>query len=184
MRVTPDNWVAPAGSNRSRVGGNETVEAFGAKGRLGRPRDQAGRNASQRRAGLEKVIAGAEPASNGEGRHRAEFRATTFLHGPGGVVATACLDRSPAQHGKPCSVVVSTDRKPARDRPGQAASAFGLVRTNVGNTAGRITRTTIKGIWSHLENAATNLKKCNSVLHARPSIDLGNSNWRRCKGPW
>ena len=48
VQVPPGNWVAPAGSNRSGGGGNETVEASGGKGRLGRLRDQAGRNASER----------------------------------------------------------------------------------------------------------------------------------------
>ena len=39
---------APAGSNRSGSGGNETAEAFDAEGRLGRPGEQAGRNVSER----------------------------------------------------------------------------------------------------------------------------------------
>ena len=55
--------VAPAGSNRSGSGGNDTAEAFDRKGRLGRLREQAGRNVSERRAGLEKGNVGADPAS-------------------------------------------------------------------------------------------------------------------------
>jgi hypothetical protein len=54
--------VAPAGSNRSGSGGNETAEAFDGKGRLGRLREQTGRNASERRAGLERGNGGADPA--------------------------------------------------------------------------------------------------------------------------
>jgi hypothetical protein len=48
VQVPPGNWVAPAGSNRSGSGGNETAEAFGARGRLGRPREQTGRNVRER----------------------------------------------------------------------------------------------------------------------------------------
>jgi hypothetical protein len=54
--------VAPAGSNRGGSGGNETAEAFDGKGRLGRVREQAGRNVSERRAGLETGNVGADPA--------------------------------------------------------------------------------------------------------------------------
>src|SRR5260370_38949940 len=54
--------VAPAGSNRSGSGGNETAEAFDGKGRLGRLREQAGRNACVRRASLETFNVGADPA--------------------------------------------------------------------------------------------------------------------------
>jgi hypothetical protein len=40
------------------------------------------------------------------------------LPGPAGVVATACPERSHAEHGKPHIVVVpTTDRQPARARP-------------------------------------------------------------------
>jgi hypothetical protein len=48
VQVPPGNWVAPAGSNRSGSGGNETAEAFGARGRFGRPCEQAGRNMRER----------------------------------------------------------------------------------------------------------------------------------------
>src|SRR5439155_20942738 len=54
--------VAPAGSNRSGSGGNDTAEAFDGKGRLGRLREQTGRNVSERRAGLERRNVGADPA--------------------------------------------------------------------------------------------------------------------------
>src|SRR5471030_2787989 len=58
----PWQGVAPAGSNRSGSGGNDTAEAFDGKGRLGRLREQAGRNVSERRAGLETGNVGADPA--------------------------------------------------------------------------------------------------------------------------
>ena len=53
--------VAPAGSNRSGGGGNEAVEAFDGKDRVRRFREQAGRNESERRAGLETVDRGRRP---------------------------------------------------------------------------------------------------------------------------
>jgi hypothetical protein len=40
--------IAPAGSNRSGGGVNESVEAFGVTDRLGRFSEQAGRNMSER----------------------------------------------------------------------------------------------------------------------------------------
>src|SRR5262245_25493882 len=64
VQVPPGNSVAPAGSNRSGGGGNEAAEAFDAKGRPRRPREQAGRNASERRAGLETRNVGADPPQN------------------------------------------------------------------------------------------------------------------------
>src|SRR5512135_3941802 len=57
----PATQVAPAGSNRSGGGGNETAEAFDVKGRYG---DSASRQAvtcSERRAGLERRNVGADP---------------------------------------------------------------------------------------------------------------------------
>jgi len=53
--------VAPAGSNRSGSGGDKTTEAFEVEGRLGRLGEHAGRNVSERRAGLEKGDVGADP---------------------------------------------------------------------------------------------------------------------------
>ncbi len=52
--------VAPAGSNRSGCGGNEAAGVFGVEGRLGRLGEHAGRNVSERRAGLEKGNAEAD----------------------------------------------------------------------------------------------------------------------------
>ena len=57
--------VAPAGSNRSVGGGNELDEASGAEGRHGRLGEHAGRNVSERGAGLEKGDAEADPAEFG-----------------------------------------------------------------------------------------------------------------------
>ena len=65
--------VVPAGSNRSGSKGNDTAEAFDAKGRLGRLREQAGRNASERRAGLETLNVGADPAK-GWGRPQSQLQ--------------------------------------------------------------------------------------------------------------
>ena len=59
--------VAAAGSNRSDSGGNETVEASDGKGCLGQLREHSGRNASERRAGLETFDVGADP-TKGRGR--------------------------------------------------------------------------------------------------------------------
>jgi hypothetical protein len=53
--------VAPAGSNRSGGGGDEAIGASGVEGRLGRLGEHAGRNASERRAGLETFNVGADP---------------------------------------------------------------------------------------------------------------------------
>ncbi len=57
----PATLVAPAGSNRSGGGGNETAGAFDGKSRLRRFREQAGRNASDRCAGPERLNVGADP---------------------------------------------------------------------------------------------------------------------------
>ena len=52
---------APAGSNRSSYGGNEIAEAFGMRVTNWWQRECAGRNASERRASLEKDDAQADP---------------------------------------------------------------------------------------------------------------------------
>ena len=68
VQLPPGNSVAPAGSNRSGGGGNETVGAFDAKGRLG---DSASRQAVTR-VNAEQAPKGSmwEPTrrENGEGR--------------------------------------------------------------------------------------------------------------------
>src|SRR6202022_1913110 len=54
---------APAGSNRSSYGGNEVAEAFGERVTNWGRRECAGRNASERRASLEKDNAQADPTT-------------------------------------------------------------------------------------------------------------------------
>src|SRR6266481_5149015 len=55
--------TAPAGSSRSSQGGNELAEAFGMRVTNWRQRECAGRNASERRASLEKDDAQADPTT-------------------------------------------------------------------------------------------------------------------------
>ena len=62
VQFPPGNWVAPAGSYRSGGGGNETVGAFETDVSLWRCSEQAGRNASERRAGLETTNVDADLA--------------------------------------------------------------------------------------------------------------------------
>ncbi len=101
--------VAPAGSSRSGSGGNEAVEAFDGKGSLRRLCEQTGRNASERRAGLEKRNAGADPSLR---RGRPPLRSTRFptekgeargdrLRSPAGVVTMACLHGDQRNTGSP-----------------------------------------------------------------------------------
>src|ERR1700690_3424548 len=54
---------APAGSNRSSYGGNEVDEPFGKRVTNWGRRECAGRNASERRASLEKDNAQADPTT-------------------------------------------------------------------------------------------------------------------------
>ena len=85
---------APASSNRSGGGGNEAAGASDGKGRLRRLREQAGRNMRERRAGLETVNAGADPADIW-GRPPSSLSGEQLdpCDDPAGVVATACLYR-------------------------------------------------------------------------------------------
>ena len=55
--------TAPAGSNRSSHGGNKVAEAFGMRVTNWWQRECAGRNASKRRANLEKDDAQADPTT-------------------------------------------------------------------------------------------------------------------------
>src|SRR5499426_3884589 len=55
--------TAPAGSNRSSYGGDEIAEAFGMRVTNWWQRECAGRNASERRASLEKDDAQADPTT-------------------------------------------------------------------------------------------------------------------------
>src|SRR5208337_3928654 len=72
VQFPPGNWVAPAGSYRSGVGGNETVGAFETDVSLWRCSEPTGRNASERRAGLEKsnVVADLASVCKGMGSDR------------------------------------------------------------------------------------------------------------------
>src|ERR1700732_5379830 len=56
----PHPATAPAGSNRSSYGGDEIAEAFGMRATNWWQRECAGRNASERRASLEKDNAQAD----------------------------------------------------------------------------------------------------------------------------
>ena len=84
--------VAAAGSNRSDSGGNETAEAFDGKGCLGQLREQAGRNASERRAGPETNDVEADPTM-GRGRPLLQPVRSDWGCGPTGVMAMACLHK-------------------------------------------------------------------------------------------
>src|SRR5208337_4083980 len=66
------NWVAPAGSYRSGGGGNKTVGAFETDVSLWRCSEPTGRNARERRAGLEKsnVVADLASVCKGMGSDR------------------------------------------------------------------------------------------------------------------
>src|SRR5215468_4838318 len=59
----PHPATAPAGSNRSSYGGDEIAEAFGMRATNWWQRECAGRNASERRASLEKDDAQADPTT-------------------------------------------------------------------------------------------------------------------------
>src|SRR5712692_3576519 len=86
-----------------------------------RLREQAGRNASERRIGPETYNAGADPADIwGKPPSSMSGEQPDPIDGPAGVVATACLQRrtnatreAPAVRGSPLN------RTPARDRPGR-----------------------------------------------------------------
>ena len=62
VRVIPvRQLVAPTGSHRNNRGGDESLEALGVAGRERRLGDRADRNARERRGGLEKRNATADP---------------------------------------------------------------------------------------------------------------------------
>ena len=111
--------VAPAGSHWSGGGGNEAVEASEERDRLGRFREHAGRNASERRAGLERPKCGSRPVSiSGKAAvawGRSDRSTHRFRRGSG--VGMRVQGRRP-QHGKPLAVA-ARDRQPD-SREGQA----------------------------------------------------------------
>src|SRR5215813_13800407 len=112
---------APAGSSRSSYGGDEVAEAFGMRVTNWWQRECAGRNASERRASLEKDDAQADPMTLSGKADTAGLPSET--HTPrrcAGVVATACTQGKRTQHGKPHGVVrAMTNWKPARDKAGR-----------------------------------------------------------------
>jgi hypothetical protein len=113
--------VAPAGSSRSGERRQRILlKHSDEKGRVRRLSERAGRNASERRAGLETGNVGADPpVTRGRpplvGKHRA-----TSPTGPAGVLATACMTRRPTgTREAPAVRSVILNRRPARDRPGR-----------------------------------------------------------------
>ena len=85
----------------------------------GRSGEHAGRNVSERRAGLEKLNAEADPAETG-GRPLPLENTSDGSSGSAGVMATACMQGDVTQHGKPAAMEGSAfNRRPARDRPGR-----------------------------------------------------------------
>jgi hypothetical protein len=119
----PATLVAPAGSNRSGGGGNETAEAFDATGRSG---DSASRQAVTR-VNAEQASKGGmwEPTrrENGEGRrhwgtggHTPRSDANQWSHRGIGDGMSAHGD--PTQHGKPRAVEARDLQPDARE--GQA----------------------------------------------------------------
>ena len=74
------------------------------RGRLGRLSEHAGRNARERRAGLETGDAGADPPEKW-GRPELEGGSERRVHpfGPAGVVTSARMEEEEGgKHGKPC----------------------------------------------------------------------------------
>jgi hypothetical protein len=71
VRIPPGTGLLQPEAIGAVVCGNAAAEAFDGKGRLGRLREPTGRNASERRAGLEKQDVGADPAK-GWGRPRSQ----------------------------------------------------------------------------------------------------------------
>src|SRR5882724_12904592 len=134
--------VAPASSNRSGSGGNDTAEAFDAKGRVRRPREQAGHNTRERRAGLEVFIAGADPTVIwGRPPSSKSGEQPDPCDDPAGVVAMACLHKENARNtgdpsggrtacqrdaregqARPCG---ESDRPIVPSRPGNAGGGKG-----------------------------------------------------------
>ena len=87
-----------------------------------RCREQAGHNASERRAGLEKIDAGADPADIwGRPPWSLSGEQLEPRDHPAGVVAMACLHRENERNtGNPSGGRQRLlNRMPARDRPGR-----------------------------------------------------------------
>src|SRR6202030_2462849 len=130
--------TAPAGSNRSSYGGDEIAEAFGMRATNWWQRECAGRNASERRASLEKDDAQADPTTlSGKADTAGGSERSNTPSRCAGVVATACTQGKRTKHGKPLGVV-SDDQPDAREgqagRPGVAERV--VVPLKPGNAGG------------------------------------------------
>ena len=96
-------------------------EALRQKGRLGRFSDHAGRNASERRAGLETCNAKADPARYRGRLPSAGKRAARAPAGSAGVLAAARMGEGEGSNmGSPAGGVARANRTP---REGQAGPA-------------------------------------------------------------
>ena len=130
--------VAPAGSNRSVGGGNELDEASGAKGRLWTICEYAGRNTSERRAGLEIGDAEADLAGY-EGRPPLLGNTSDGPSSSAGVCGDGMhAHGDEAQHGKPITVEERELQRDAREgqaRPGRVAERL-VVPSKPGNAGG------------------------------------------------
>ena len=121
--------VAPAGSNRSGRGGDKAVEASGARGRLGRLSERAGRNVSERRAGLETrdveadlTLMQGRPLSFGK-----RATGTELFHRGIGVGMSGRGNRR--QHGKPVRVRRREPQRMLREEPNSVCAGGGEARS-------------------------------------------------------
>ena len=118
--------VAPASSNRSGSGGNDAAGAFDGKGRFRRLREQAGRNVSERRAGLETANVGADPPED-RGRpvligEDERGRSKQSHRGTGDGMHDREIDRNT---GSPSGEGRELNRQPAREGPGRTGWRIG-----------------------------------------------------------
>ena len=147
---SPTRRDAPAGSNRSNCGGNETVEAFGeAVTKYG---DGASVQAVTRvnaEQASKRTMRGPTRNPNRGRLIRLGKRAEEAPSRRAGVLATACTQGKRTQHGKPHDVV-SDDQPEAREgRSGRRGVTEGLVvPLKPGNAGGG------KGPWFRI-NAKT-----------------------------
>ena len=124
---------SPAGANPARQlslqpvavgaddGGNDISRSTSmTKGRHGRPSDHAGRNASERRAGLETGDVEADPPEIRGRLPAVGKRATRAPAGSAGVVAAARMEEGNGRNtGSPAGGVARANRQPARVRSGR-----------------------------------------------------------------
>jgi hypothetical protein len=132
------SWFVPPGSNWSSGGGNEAAEASDVEGRVRRLGKHAGRNVSERRAGLEKGNAGADPAEiRGRPKTTERYERTGFV-GPAGVVATACMQRGPDATREASAVIRSRGQPATRESQAGPFEVSGrpIVPEKPGNAGG------------------------------------------------